>query len=93
MIELLRTHQHTYTPEDLNRLAVEGLVQKLGGLAQFVGDASATNSVSESSTNAVVSRVHENQFGYLRLTALSGSTRAEVEQAVGDLARCWICGF
>ena len=87
LIELLRTHQHTYTPEDLNRLAVEGLVQKLGGLAQFVGDASATNSVSESSTNAVVSRVHENQFGYLRLTALSGSTRAEVEQAVGDLAR------
>ena len=84
LIDLLRTHQHTYSPEDLNRLAVEGLVQRLGGLAQFVGDATSGESVAEPGAT-VVARLHENQFGYLRLATLGASTRADLEKAILEL--------
>ncbi len=83
VIELLRTHQHTYSPEELNRLAVEGLVQRLGGLAQFVGDAAPGESVAEPGAT-VVSRLHENQFGYVRLATLGASTRADLEKAIRE---------
>lgn len=83
VIDLLRTHQHTYSPEDLNRLAVEGLVQRLGGLAQFVGDATTGDSKAEA-VAPVVSRLHDNQFGYVRLVTLEAATRANLEKAMRE---------
>lgn len=85
VLELLKAHQHTYSAEELNKLAVEGLLQQLGGLARFA-DVPETNSAaaSGSASGSVTNRVFDGKFGYLRVTTIAPSTRAEVERILAE---------
>jgi hypothetical protein len=83
VLELLKAHQHTYSAEELNKLAVEGLLQRLGGLARFA-DVPETNSATASAAAGVTNRLFDGKFGYLRITSIEPSTRAELERILAE---------
>lgn len=72
---LLRTNLMGATESDLNRAAVQGLLEQLRGRANLVGE-----SVSSGPTNGaptVTSAVFDRAFGYLRVTRLDSNTASE----------------
>ncbi len=91
VLDLVRSKQHVYTAEQLNQMAVDGFVQRLGGLARFSDEAEK----STPETEGVKARIHDGVFGYLRIGSLGTATRAEVvrnmgEQSTGKTLKGWV---
>ena len=91
VLDLVRSKQHVYSPEQLNQMAVEGFVQRLGGLARFSDEAMTPPAGAQ----GVTVRIHEGAFGYLRIAGLGTTTRADLvrtlgEQTAGKTLKGWV---
>ena len=72
-------------------MAVDGFVQRLGGLARFSDEAVT----SPAGADGVSARIHDGAFGYLRIGSLGTATRVEVlktmgEQSTGKTLKGWV---
>lgn len=82
VFELVRTNLTGLGAARLNELAVEGFLQRLGGLAQFA-DAPLTN--TSPAELLPVATLYDGSYGYVRLGEVSGGVAARL---AGALAKC-----
>ena len=83
VFELVRTNLTSLDAAKLNELAVEGLVQQLGGRAQFA-DQPVTNTAP--ADLLPVATAYEGGFGYVRLGEVSGGVAARLASALAKAA-------
>ncbi len=83
VFELVRTNLPSLDAAKLNQMAVEGLVQRLGGLAQFT-DAPVTNEIP--ADLLPVATAYEGGYGYVRLGEVSGGVAARLAAALAKAA-------
>ena len=84
LYNLLKTNLLGATESELNRAAVQGLLEQLHGRANLVGD-SASVGVPTNDGPAVTSTVFDRAYGYLRVTRLDSSTASEFRSAYDGL--------
>ncbi len=80
VFELLKQHLNGVTEAELNRAAVHGLLDQLGGRASFADTASPGGN-----TNAVSARLFDAHFGYVRITSLAAGAEHEFQRAFDSL--------
>ena len=83
VFELVRTNLPSLDASKLNQMAVEGLVQRLGGLAQFT-DVPVTNEVP--ADLLPVATAYEGGYGYVRLGEVSGGVAARLAAILAQAA-------
>jgi Peptidase family S41 len=78
--DLLKQHLQGVTEAELNRAAVHGLLDQLGGRANLAG-----GETGAASTNAVSARLFDAHFGYVRITSLATGAEREFQRAFDSL--------
>ncbi|HTH49604.1 MAG TPA: S41 family peptidase, partial [Candidatus Limnocylindria bacterium] len=83
VFELVRTNLPSLDAAKLNEMAVEGLLQRLGGLAQYA-EVPLTN--EPSADLLPVATAYEGAYGYVRIGEVSGGVAARLGAALAKAA-------